>query len=159
MTICIRTCIAALLLLAIASCRDDAPAKIKATPVASDEAADLLVNRNWMDLWPESENEKLHVFRFVPSMGGGVFQDRTMFGGTFELFTYHVSEATIDFGLHHRKQKATAGFRIDRVDGPKPFDLRLTLAPSPRGPSVYYGRSSETATDLGLHPLRLQRKR
>lgn len=136
-----------------AACGRDAPAKANATAVPLDEAAELLVNRNWMDLWPESETEKLNVFRFVPSMGGGVFQDRTLFQGSFELFTFRVSEGTIHFNLHHTKQEVPAKFRIDRVDGPEPFDLKLTLDRSPRGPSVYFGRSSETVTDLSLRPL------
>lgn len=150
----IRTFLAALFLLSIAACSTDRPAESKTTPVAQDEAADLLINRNWMDLWPESESETLNVFRFVPSMGGGVFQDRTLFKGTFELFTFKVKGDVINFDLHYSKEKVPVKFRIERVDGPKPFDLRLTLDSSPRGPSVYFGRSSETATDLGLHPLK-----
>ena len=156
MTNRVPVCLAVLVLVlfSVAACRDDASAIQKATPVAQEEAADLLINRNWMDLWPQTETEKLHVFRFVPDMGGGVFQDRTLFGGTFELFTFRVKEGRIHFHLHHTKQKVEVDFRIERVDGPEPFDLRLTLESSPRGTSVYYGRSSETVTDLGLHPLR-----
>lgn len=136
-----------------AACGQGETTKAKATAVATEEAAQLLLDRNWMDLWPESETEKLRVFRFVPNMGGGVFQDRTLFQGSFELFTFRVSEDTIHFDLHHTKEKVPAKFRIERVEGPEPFDLRLTLDRSPRGPSVYFGRSSETVTDLGLRPL------
>jgi hypothetical protein len=81
-------------------------------------------------------------------MGGGVFQDRTLFAGAFELFTFRVDGDTIVFDLHHTHDKVRAAFRIERVDGPAPFDLRLTLDPSPRGPAVYYGRSAETAAEL-----------
>lgn len=149
----IRICFAALLVFSIAACGSDRPSSSDGTTVSNEEAADLLINRNWMDLWPESETEKLNVFRFVPSMGGGVFQDRTLFKGTFELFTFAVKGDVITFNLHHTKEKVPAQFRIERVTGPEPFDLRLTIDSSPRGPSVYFGRSSETATDLGLHPL------
>ena len=152
MTHFIRASIAAFVLLTVASCRDDA-AENKAEALPAAEAADLLINRNWMDLWPASEKEKLNVFRFVPSMGGGVFQDRTLFEGTFELFSFSVSEGTIHFNLHHTKQKVATKFRIERVEGPRPFDLKLTLEKSPRGPRVYFGRSIETANDLGLHPI------
>mgnify|MGYP003631778322 CR=1 FL=1 len=153
MTHLARTCLAAFVLLSITSCDHGSAPKDKATAVSAAEASDLLINRNWMDLWPESETEKLNVFRFVPSMGGGVFQDRTLFKGTFELFTFNVKGDVIAFNLHHSKEKVEAKFRIERVLGPKPFDLRLTIDSSPRGPSQYFGRSSETATDLGLHPL------
>ena len=139
---------AALLLVLLASCRGDAPAKYKATSVSEQAAADLLINRNWMDLWPESASEKLHVFRFVPDMGGGVYQDRTLFKGSFELFSFSVADGKIQFHLHHKQQKVSSGFRIERVSGPEPFDLKLSIDSSPRGPSVYYSRSSETSTDL-----------
>src|SRR6201999_3428880 len=44
----------------------------------------LLIDRNWIDVMPKTERDKLHVYRFVPTMGGGVYQDRTIFKGTFE---------------------------------------------------------------------------
>ena len=36
------------------------------------EARRLLIDRNWIDRVPQSATDRLHVFRFVPSMGGGV---------------------------------------------------------------------------------------
>ena len=51
----------------------------------------LLIDRNWIDRMPQTERDKLHVYRFVPSMGGGVFQDRTLYKGTFELFHFEAS--------------------------------------------------------------------
>ena len=148
----IRIVVACATLLLAASCASET-AKHPSDILPEAEAAELLINRNWMDLWPESETEKLNVFRFVPSMGGGVFQDRTLFKGSFELFTFQVQEGAIRFDLHHTKQKVSSSFRIERVDGPKPFDLKLTIESSPRGPDIYFGRSEEIVTDLGLDPL------
>src|SRR5579871_4702985 len=96
-----------------------------------DEARALLINRNWLDRLPESARDRLHVFRFVPSMGGGVFQDRTLYKGEFELFTFEA-------GGERRG----------------PLDLRLILDGSPRGPSVYYGMRRESADlDASLRSL------
>ncbi len=116
--------------------------------VSTQDAADLLTDRNWLDTWPESKDHRLHVFRFTPSMGGGVYQDRTVFHGEFELFTFSVEGDKLSFVLPHNGQTATSKFKIERVAGPKPFDLRLTLSDSPRGPSVYYGISRERGADL-----------
>ncbi len=113
--------------------------------VPADDAAQLLTDRNWMDAWPHDKGERLHVFRFTPSMGGGVYQDRTLYKGTFELFVYRVQRDAILFTLPETEEQVRAKFRIERVKGPRPFDLRLTLENSPRGPSVYYGREAETA--------------
>ena len=121
-------------------------------------AKKLLVDRNWIDRMPESKDDRLHVYRFVPSMGGGVFQDRTLFKGTFELFKFEVGQGKIRFDLPETDDKVTSEFSIEAVDGPKPFDLKLTISDDPRGPHVYYGIRAEQdldghALDQRLHAL------
>ncbi len=123
--------------------RDSRSARSSALP--PDEAARMLIDRNWMDLWPTNERQKLHVFRFTPAMGGGVYQDRTLFKGTFELFRFAIDGKALEIELPETGEHVRTDYRIERVDGPKPFDLRLTLERSPRGPRVYYGRTDETA--------------
>jgi hypothetical protein len=80
-------------------------------------------------------------------MGGGVFQDRTLFKGTFELFSFSVDGDRLRFVLHETKQDVTSPFTIERVDGPAPFDLKLTIPEDPRGPKVYFGIRAETDRD------------
>jgi hypothetical protein len=121
-----------------------------------DQAAELLENRNWMDSWPTGESDRLHVYRFTPSMGGGVFQDRTLFAGHFELFTYEVDGEHLTIQWPHSKEEDRMVFRIQRADGPAPFDLRLELSGSSRGPRRYFARSTETSAagdSLALPPL------
>jgi hypothetical protein len=113
----------------------------------ADEAAKLLENRNWIDHWPQSESERLFVYRFTPQMGGGVFQDRTLFKGEFELFVYEIAADQLRIRWPHTKSRDDVTFHIERVDGPHPFDLRLELDGSSRGPAVYYGRTQETHAD------------
>ncbi len=107
----------------------------------------LLLDRNWIDHMPRTERDKLHVYRFVPSMGGGVFQDRTLYKGTFELFHFETDGDKLHFVLPETHEDVTSRFHIEEVDGPKPFDLKLTIDDDPRGPSVYYGMRSETDRD------------
>jgi hypothetical protein len=113
--------------------------------VSEGEAARLLVDRNWIDVWPTDKDDRLHVYRFTPAMGGGVYHDRTVFKGEFELFTFSVDGDQLAIHLPHTGERFRTGFRIERVAGPEPFDLKLTLEQSPRGPRVYYGRTAETA--------------
>lgn len=122
--------------------------------VSADQAADLLINRNWLDVWPQSKDERLHVYRFTPAMGGGVYQDRTLFRGTFELFTFEVDGDRIRIHLPDEDLRVESRFRIERVNGPEPFDIKLTLDPTPRGPAVYYGLTSETSEHFGLSGTR-----
>lgn len=125
-----------------AACGSDKAPEVRTLP--PDEAAEVLINRNWLDRWPTAEQERLHVYRFTPSMGGGVFQDRTLFAGHFELFTYQVEGEHLTIQWPNSKEEDRMVFRVQRVSGPAPFDLRLELATPSRGPRTYYGRSVET---------------
>jgi hypothetical protein len=125
-------------------------------PQISDrDARQLLLDRNWIDRMPQNDRDKLHVYRFVPSMGGGVFQDRTLYKGTFELFTFSVDGDHIDFVMPQTRERVRSQFHIEPVDGPAPFDLKLTVWSDPRGPSVYYGIRAETDRDGNLLEHRL----
>ncbi|HEX2690668.1 MAG TPA: hypothetical protein VHN14_28825, partial [Kofleriaceae bacterium] len=116
--------------------------------LSADDARAVLFDRNWIDRMPENHTDRLHVYRFVPSMGGGVFQDRTLFKGTFELFTFTVEHGDhIVFNLPETHEKVTSQFTIEKVDGPAPFDLKLTLWSDPRGPRAYFGMRAETDRD------------
>jgi hypothetical protein len=131
------------LVLAVAACSSSS----HGTQVQGDEARKLLLDRNWIDRMPQTERERLHVYRFVPSMGGGVYQDRTLFKGTFELFMFETTADEIRFVLPETHQKVTSHYRIDAIDGPAPFDLKLTIDADPRGPHTYYGVRAETDRD------------
>jgi hypothetical protein len=123
--------------------------------ISDRDARQLLLDRNWIDRMPQTDRDHLHVYRFVPSMGGGVFQDRTLYKGTFELFTFSVDGDHIDFNLPETHEKVRSQFHIDKIDGPGPFDLKLTVWSDPRGPSVYFSIRSETDRDGHLLEQRL----
>jgi hypothetical protein len=136
-----------LTLVAASSAACSSGSKVKSRELADDEARKVLLDRNWIEQMPETERDRFHVYRFVPSMGGGVFQDRTIFKGTFELFQFETAADEIRFNLLETHDKVVSKFRIEEVDGPAPFDLKLTIAADPRGPQVYYGMRSETDRD------------
>lgn len=137
--------------LAAGCSRDSADKPTRTLP--PDQAAALLEDRNWMDHWPTNESEKLHVYRFTPAMGGGVYQDRTLFAGHFELFTYQVDGEHLTIQWPHSSEEDRMVFTVERVDGPEPFDLRLELTNSSRGPRSYFGRSAETSTSSNAFAL------
>jgi hypothetical protein len=139
---------------ALAACSSSKPSQA----VSAEEAKNLLIDRNWLDTYPQTERDKLHVYRFVPSMGGGVFQDRTLFKGVFELFSFSATGSEIKFTLHETHDEVTSAYTIEPVDGPEPFDLKLVIASDPRGPKIYYGIKSETDVDGHLLEQRLAAK-
>jgi hypothetical protein len=121
-------------------------------PLSASDAGDVLIDRNWIDRVPENTTDRLHVYRFVPSMGGGVFQDRTLFKGTFELFMFKVERGDhIVFDLPETHERVTSQFTIERVSGSASFDFKLTIFSDPRGPHVYY--SLRTRPDRDGHLL------
>ena len=109
------------------------------TALSTEEASTELVNRNWLDVWPQAHDDRMHVYRFTPAMGGGVFQDRNVFEGTFELFTFSEGGGTITFRFPGKNERRETAYRIERIDGPHPFTRRLVIDDDPRGPGVYYG--------------------
>lgn len=121
----------------------------KLAAVPADEAQRLLLDRNWLDRVPETARDRLHVFRFVPSMGGGVYQDRTLFAGTFELFSFEHDAQRIRFHLHHTGEEASARYTIERLPGDSPLDLHLHIEDSPRGPHDYYSLRGMQARSPG----------
>ena len=130
----------------------------KSHSLSAGESKKLLIDRNWIERMPASERDRFHVYRFVPNMGGGVFQDRTIFKGTFELFRFEATGDEIQFDLLETHEKVTSRYRIESVDGPAPFDLKLTIDADPRGPQVYYGMRSETDRDGSRLEARLRQR-
>ena len=128
-----------ILLAAAASALAACGASDDAQVLPADEAQEQLIDRNWVTVWPESKDEELRVYRFVPSMGGGVFQDRTVFEGRFELFTFEADGQRIRFHFPGPDERQETAYRIERVDGPEPFTHRLVIEDDPRGDGVYYG--------------------
>ncbi len=120
-----------------------------------EQAQKMLLNRNWLDRVPQRIDDKLHVYRFVPSMGGGVFQDRTIFFGTFELFTFEADGARIRFNLLHTGDKKVSAYTIEELaqPGPDGVDLQLTISDDPRGTKRYFGwrREQSDGRDLDQH--------
>lgn len=143
---------AALVVLSLAAaCGDAREAPEALTP---EKAAALLVDRNWMDRWPTEAKQRLEVYRFTPSMGGGVYQDRTLFVGRFELFTFDVKGDRLTIVWPDRDLREELRYRIIPVDGPAPFDLKLELDGNKVGPSVLYGRRAETGAADAFRLLR-----
>lgn len=124
-----------------------------AATVPADEARGLLLDRNWLDRLPQTPYDRLHVFRFVPSMGGGVFQDRTLYAGHFELFNFDHDGQTIHFHLHHTGEEHASGYTIERlpVGSQDPLELHLHIDDTPRGPADYYSiRGMQARSDKDL---------
>lgn len=145
--------IAAFVLLVLSSLLAACSAGERSIPLSAEAAREQLIDRNWIDSWPRSREQRLHVYRFTPAMGGGVYQDRTLFRGSFELFTFEATGHEIRFFFPETHERQRSRYRIERIRGPKPFTHRLRIDPSPRGPETYYGYDEGGSTAPKLPTL------
>ncbi len=127
--------LAALAALAVVACgRDAAPRK---APLPPDEATEVLAQRIWLDKEPAGWSDPFHVLVFDPS-GTGVYQERTVWKGTFELFLYEAEAGRLDLRLPATRKVVKTGFTIE-PERRGEADVKLTLERVPAGPRVYRG--------------------
>jgi hypothetical protein len=131
---------------AASACKHDgAP---RADRLSAQDAGRALIDRNWMDRWPQHKDDRLRLYRFTPSMGGGVYQDRKVYKGQFELFQYKAGDGAIEFRFPDTGEAVRSPFLVERVKNHEPFDLKLVIVDDPRGPGVYWARSDMRGGDL-----------
>lgn len=109
----------------------------EATEVSAADAKKLLSSTPWLDHMPAGEKDAIHLLQLDPR-GKGVYVNGNVFRGTYELFDYVATSSELRVTFLDSGDKAKGSYRIERMKR-KGFDLRLTLSPSPRGPSVFYG--------------------
>ena len=127
-----RTVIAAAVLALVSSCSKDTSPRI-----ADGDAGQLLTRRLWLDEEPRSNEQRFHVLVFDRDRSG-IYQDRTLWKGEFELFRYKAKDGGLVLELPGSKRTVKTGYRLERVKRGQ-ADVRLTLDHAADGPSVYWG--------------------
>jgi len=132
-----RTTIAAAIVAAslAAACSRDARDQPK--PLPPDEAADLLHERIWLDKQPRTGGDRFHLMVFDAGEFG-VYQDRTIWKGNFEMFMYKAKDRAIEMRLPGSRKTVKTTFRVERVRHGE-ADVKLTLDTPFAGPKSYYG--------------------
>lgn len=132
-----RTAIAATIVavsLSAAACKQDGP---KPAPLPPDEAVELLDQRIWLDSEPRGWTDKFHLLVF-DGANTGVYQDRTIWKGAFEIFIYEADGAKLDLRLPGSRKTMKTGFKVEKAKRGE-ADLKLTLDKTFAGPTTYYG--------------------
>lgn len=103
-----------------------------------DEAAALLSRRVWLDKEPRGPRDIFHIVIFDRDHAMGVFQDRTIWKGTFEAFKYEAQRGQLDVVLPGSNKRVKTTFTVERARRGD-ADVKLTLGGAVFGPTVYYG--------------------
>src|SRR5688572_26578997 len=94
-------------------------------PLPPGEAAELLHQRIWLDKEPRGQNEVFHLFVFDEGQMG-IYQDRTIWKGKFEMFIYEAEGKTIEMRLPGSRKIIKSGFSVEKSRHGK-ADVKLTL--------------------------------
>jgi hypothetical protein len=117
-----------------AACGKTAPQR---DPLPPGEAAELLHKRIWLDTEPRGWSDKFHLLVFDGDHSG-VYQDRTVWKGTFEVFIYEADGKTLDLRLPGSKKTVKTTFSIEKAKRGE-ADVKLTIDKPFDGPTSYYG--------------------
>ncbi|MHB2018977.1 MAG: hypothetical protein ACYCW6_18680 [Candidatus Xenobia bacterium] len=116
--------------------------RIDASRIAREDPT-MLLERPWVDHFPNSDQEPFRFFRFSRDSVGiyAVFDSR--YKVTLELFEFDQEGNELHFEFPHDNTRAVTPYAIDRVKEGQ-FDLKLTLKKDPRNRTeqqVYYSRT------------------
>jgi hypothetical protein len=134
------------------ACKHDAS---RPPSVAKDEAATLLHRRIWLDHEPKSGDERFHVLVFDKGKSG-IYQDRSVWKGSFELFRYETDHGRLTFKLPGSKKVVKTAFRIERARRGE-ADVHLVIDEPADGPKEYWGykmerRAADADSDTDVAP-------
>lgn len=132
----IATAVVAAAVLSQAACSRDHAATRGGLP--PDEATALLAKRVWLDKEPRGPRDVFHLLIFDREHAMGVYQDRTIWKGTFEAFKYEAQKGQLDMVLPGSGKRVKTAFTVERARRGD-ADVKLTLERAPAGPTVYYG--------------------
>lgn len=119
---------------AAAACGQSTPQR---DPLPPGEAAELLHERVWLDKEPRGWSDKFHLMIFDGDHSG-VYQDRTIWKGSFEVFIYEADGNTLDLRLPGSKKTVKTTFTIEKQKRGE-ADVKLTIDKPFEGPATYYG--------------------
>jgi hypothetical protein len=112
--------------------RDDA--------AAADRGQDLVFDRLWVDHMPQSETDTFQLFAAVTEQPIGVFQQTSVWKGSFEMFRYQdKGDGQIVITYPQSKDNERASYRARRCSE-RGFDYCLELGGNSRGTKRYYSQ-------------------
>jgi hypothetical protein len=100
---------------------------------------ELVRDRFWVDHLPRNEREPIQTFVILKEQGAGLFNNASMWRGSYELFRYEMQGSQIRMEFPQTGDRETARAQATRCNE-RGMDFCLKLEGSSRGAKQYYSK-------------------
>ena len=113
-----------------------------------DAAKNILLNRPWLDEYPQKAEQKFMAYVFSDEGIGVHDKAESAYRHHIEIFTFRATAEKLFFLFPHDKRKGESTYKVDKIQGGGPFNLKLTLTQDPQNGGKTYIYFSNTQWDI-----------
>ncbi len=108
-------------------------------------ARNLLLNRPWIDEYPAKPEQRFMAYVFTDESVGIHDKADSAYRHLVEIFLLKVSAEKIGYLFPHDRRKADTAYKLERIQGDKYFNLKVTIDQDPQagGKSYIYFSNTE----------------
>ena len=107
-------------------------------------AVNMLINRPWMDEFPEKPEQPFVGYIFTDEAAGISDRADSLYKHLIEIFAFKSSAEKISFIFPHDRRKAESTYKVERIEFKGQFNLKLTLQKDPQMKGKTYVYFSNT---------------
>jgi hypothetical protein len=122
-------------------------------------AKNMLFNRPWLDEFPEKPEQRFMVYIFTKEGLGVHDKAHSAYRHLLEIFTFRANPEKISFLFPHDNRKAESAYKVERLQGNRQFNLRVTITQDPQVDGktyVYFSHTDWEMKDRSTLPAELR---
>ena len=115
---------------------------------SGEKAKNMLFNRPWLDEYPQKPDQRFMAYVYSDEGIGIHDKADSAFVHLLEIFTFRATAEKIFFLFPHDNRKAETPYKVEKISGHPPFNLRLTISQDPKVTGKPYTYFSNTDWDV-----------
>jgi len=118
-------------------------------------ARNLLLNRPWIDEYPAKPEQRFMAYVFTDESVGIHDRADSAYRHLIEIFLLKVSAEKIGYLFPHDRRKAETTYKLERIQGDRYFNLKVTIDQDPQagGKSyIYFSNTDWNVKNQGSLP-------
>lgn len=126
---------------------------------AGEKAKNMLFNRPWLDEYPQKPDQRFMAYVYSDEGIGVHDKADSAFLHLLEIFTFRATAEKLFFIFPHDNRKAETAYKVEKISGHPPFNLRLSISQDPKsgGKSyTYFSNTDWEITDSSTLPPELR---